>query len=149
MFARTVDGEDEASTSGRGGGLDRAECKARFVTTLTPEVIDFVAHGSRLAPQSVSAIRVSPCGRLCAMGFIDGSVRVIELDGLATGEATQRRSSFGATVGYLLTSHGGQRITALRWSSNGRDLFAGSDRGMITVMSFADFLEWCDGGRVG
>lgn len=149
VFARTVDGEDEASTSGRGGGLDRAECKARFVTTLTPEVIDFVAHGSRLAPQSVSAIRVSPCGRLCAMGFIDGSVRVIELDGLATGEATQRRSSFGATVGYLLTSHGGQRITALRWSSNGRELFAGSDRGMITVMCFADFLEWCDGGRVG
>jgi len=151
VFART---KMNANANARANELresqgDGDERAARFVTTVTPEVLECAQSSARAAPQSVSAIRVSGCGRLCAMGFVDGSVRVIDMDGLSSGDSTRRRSTFGATVGYLLSTHAGRRITALRWGDRRGELFAGSDRGMVTVMSFMDFIAWCDGGRKG
>ncbi len=144
VFARSRARDDGA------GGVER---RARFVAVVSPELVEPSARrqgnvGARAAPQSVRTIRASPCGRMCALGFADGHVRVIELDGL-TREEAPRRSALGSTVAFLSSTHEGRAVTALSWSSDSRVLYAGSDQGVVTVTSCAAFVEWCDGGRTG
>ena len=142
-----------ARSRARDDGAGGAERRARFVAVVSPELVEPSARGkgnvgARAAPQSVRTIKASPCGRMCALGFADGHVRVIELDGL-TREEAPRRSALGSTVAFLSSTHEGRAITALSWSSDSRVLYAGSDQGMVTVTSCAAFVEWCDGGRTG
>jgi len=144
IFART-----RGPTTARGSSRSAPERRLRFVAVVSPELLGrATGDRARAAPQSVRVIKASPCGRMCAIGFADGNVRVIELDEV-TREETRRRSALGATVAFLSTSHGGRPITAMVWSVNSRTLYAGSDKGRVTLVSCEDFVRWCDEGRLG
>lgn len=154
VFARSRAGESATRK------IEARERGARFITVVSPEVLEddrrstfgttttnSTTRSSRSALQSVSAVRVSPCGRLCALGYADGTLRVVHMTGLATEET--RRSTLGETVACLLTSHKGRPITELTWSNHTGTVYAGSDQGVVTKLSCMAFLEWYEAGGVG
>ena len=154
VFARSRAGESATRK------IEAREREARFITVVSPEVLEdnhrskfgttttnSTTRSSRSALQSVSAVRVSPCGRLCALGYADGTLRVVHMTGLTTEET--RRSTLGETVACLLTSHKGRPITELTWSNHTGTVYAGSDQGVVTKLSCMAFLEWCGAGGVG
>ena len=144
IFSRT-----RGPTDARGSSRSAPERRLRFVAVVSPELLGRgTGDRARAAPQSVRVIKASPCGRMCAIGFADGNVRVIELDEV-TRDETRRRSAMGATVAFLSTSHGGRPITAMVWSVNSKTLYAGSDKGRVTLVSCEEFVRWCDEGRMG
>ena len=135
VFARTRSGDGRDS-----------ESKPRFACVASPETVGAVGSArTRVVTQSVGMVKISPCGAMCALGFADGCVRVIELDGGGGG----RRSGTGELVANLTTTHEGRKITAMAWSRDSRQLYAGSDRGRTSVLSCAAFVDWCEGGREG
>lgn len=131
--------------------VDGREARGRLLAVISPESGERNGSGTRTraAAQSVRCVRASPCGRMCALGFADGCVRVIELETEGTGEDGRRRNGAGELVGHLTTTHEGRSITALSWSRDSKTLYAGSDRGRVTLLSCAAFVRWCEGGYAG
>ena len=124
------------------------EARGRLLAVISPESGERDGGGTRAraAAQSVRCVRASPCGRMCALGFADGCVRVIELETEGTGEDGRRRNGAGELVGQLTTTHEGRSIMALSWSRDSKTLYAGSDRGRVSLLSCAAFVQWCEGG---